>query len=262
MSRTGDERKDSVSIEILSECGAMSIYCQRQTEPSCPFPWTRGRAKINTLMPKHFVVIDPAVVKPEIAAFNRMAKSSPLPLTVHFPSLFGTHTLSDDINDIAGVIVMGSKASVNEKLPWQTELGEWLKKIWEKQIPTLGFCYGHQLIGFLHGATVGPAFAKKIKKVGFREVTFSSNNLIGEGTCGKLYYSHEEAVLTVPAGMHVFGKSGEVAVEALEHDRLPIWSLQTHPETICVKEGVARTPNDLAFGHSIVDAFLLKCRNG
>lgn len=213
-------------------------------------------------MAKHLVVIDPAVVKPEIGAFNRMAKSSPLPLTVHFPALFGTNSLAGDTSDIAGIVVMGSKASVNEGLPWQTELAAWLKALWQKNTPTLGICYGHQLIGHLHGATVGHAFADKSKKVGFREVKFTANQLIGEGKRGHLYYSHEEAVLTVPSSMHVFAHSGEVAVEALEHDRLPIWSFQTHPEAVCVKEGIARTTDDLAFGHSIVDAFLLKCRNG
>lgn len=212
-------------------------------------------------MTKHIVVIDPAVVKPELSAFNRIVGGGRMPLTYHLPALFGTHSLKMETGGIAGIIIFGSKASVNENLEWQRELADWLRPLWAESIPTLGICYGHQLIGYLHGAKVGHAFSDKKKRAGFREVLFGTNRLFENRPKGSLYYSHEEAVLTVPEEMKPFASSAEVAVEGLEHKTRPIWSLQTHPETMCVNDGVRRHPNDLVFGHAIVDSFLLKCQN-
>jgi len=204
----------------------------------------------------HIVVVDPAVVKPELSAFNRMAVKSPFPLTFHLPALFGSHTLMHDTEAVRGIIILGSKASVHEKHAWQTDIAHWLRARWEAKVPTLGICYGHQLIAHLFGGKVGHAFPDKAKHVGFRTVALRPNRLWDLPKEGNLYYSHEEAVLDVPAGMSVLATSSSVEVEGLEHRDLPVWSLQTHPETVSVKEGVPRTHNDLAFGHQLVDEFL------
>lgn len=212
-------------------------------------------------MTKHIVVVDPAVLKPELFAFNRMAGASRIPLTFHLPAMFGAHSLQADNVGVAGVVILGSKASVNEKPEWQQALANWIRPLWAVGVPTLGICYGHQLIGHLHGAKVGYAFEDKLKRVGFREVAFTENRLLNSQPKGHLYYSHEEAVLSVPSEMTVFASSADLAIEGLEHKTLPIWSLQTHPETTCVNEGVRRNHNDLVFGHSIIDAFITKCQS-
>lgn len=207
-------------------------------------------------MTAHIVVIDPAVMKPELSAFNRMAINSPLPLTLHLPALYGTTTLLRDNKDVRGVVILGSKASVTENFEWQSVVSGWLKERWAQKIPTLGFCYGHQLIAHLFGGKVGFAFPDKSKRVGFRKVTLKPNRLWNLPKEGCLYFSHEETVLDVPSNMNLLATSADVPVEGLEHRELPVWSLQTHPETVCVQDGVARQDGDLDFGHSLVNAFL------
>jgi len=207
-------------------------------------------------MTAHIVVVDPAVMKPELSAFNRMAMNSPLPLTLHLPALYGTGSLLRDNKDVRGVVILGSKASVNETHEWQDVLKLWLKERWSHKIPTIGFCYGHQLIAHLFGGKVSHAFPDKSKRVGFRKVAIKPNRLWDLPKEGPLYYSHEETVLDVPPNMNLLATSDHVTVEGLEHRDLPVWSLQTHPETVCVNEAVECKDGDLDFGHSLVNAFL------
>ncbi len=205
---------------------------------------------------RHIAIIDPAVVTPELGAFNRMVRASPLPLTFHLPALFGTASLrGEETKGLAGIIVLGSRASVHQNLVWQQELESWLHARWQESVPTFGICYGHQLIAHILGGKVGFAFPDNAKRVGFRKVEFQPNRLQETPTHGRLYYSHEEVVLIAPKEMRVLATSSEVAIEGLEHHTKPIWSLQTHPETVSVNGNVPTQPGDLDFGHSLVESF-------
>jgi len=207
-------------------------------------------------------VIDPAVRRPELEAFNRMAATSALPLTYHLPALHGHDSLHHSADDPAGIVVLGSLSSVNDGLDWQKTMNEWLRARMEKGVPTLGICYGHQLIAHLHGAKVGYAFADQTKHVGLRKIRLAPNELWGEGGReGAVAVSHCEEVKECPSGFAVVGHSPEVKIEALAHSRLPLWSFQCHPEATPAffrNRGIDDPTNGecLKFGHSLVQAFL------
>ena len=209
----------------------------------------------------HIAVVDPAMRIPELDCFNRMSRSSPVPLTYHLPALFGTDSLGAVEGDLLGVIVLGSGASVNEDHPWQTRLRSWLRPRIEAGVPMLGLCYGHQLLATLLGGEVGQAFSDAHKAQGLRRVRLRDNPLWGEAREGTLLVSHREAVIRVPADTDVVGTSDDLAVEALAHRSLPIWSFQAHPEAtpeFASNNGVPfdGPPEVLGFGHGIVDRFL------
>ena len=209
----------------------------------------------------HVSVIDPAMRIPELDCFNRMSRRSRVPLTYHLPALFGTASLDTAGDDLRGVIVLGSGASVNQDHAWQQALRAWLRPRIDAGVPMLGLCYGHQLLASILGGRVGWAFPERRKASGFRNVQLSDDRLWGPARDGRLLVSHSEAVLDVPADCTVVGTSEICPVEALAHRSLPVWSFQAHPEAtpaFAANNDVpfVEPPEILAFGHSLVDAFL------
>jgi len=212
-------------------------------------------------MRAHLAVIDPGVRVPELDCYNRMSRRSRLPTTYHMPALFGLDSLIRAEDGIAGVVVLGSGASVHDPLPWQDALSAWLRPRMTGGTPFLGLCYGHQLGAHLLGGEVGYLFPDRAKLVGMREITFDANLLWGEAVAGRLMVSHRETVVRVPEGCDVVATSPEVAVEAFAHRELPIWGFQAHPEATPSFAQNNNVPFDedpavLGFGHGLVDGFL------
>lgn len=215
----------------------------------------------------HIVVIDPAVRKAETDCFNHLVGFSPLPLTYHLPALTGMKSLEREKENIKGFIIFGSESSVNDRLPWQAPLEAWLMEKLQKATPTLGFCYGHQMLAHMFGGKITFHSKDKSKHVGFREINLGTDPLWGEALVGKLYVRHNEIVSEAPESMSVVAKSSAVAVDGLKHKTLPIWSFQAHPEAtsdftgLPAEHGSATRARegDFNFGYSLIKRFLEFC---
>lgn len=212
--------------------------------------------------PRYIVVLDPAVRRPELEAFNRMSAASAVPFHYHLPCLFGMASVHTASPSPDAIIILGSLASVNDSNDWQKEMNDWLLDQWKRDVPTLGICYGHQLVAHLHGGKVGFAFEDQTKHVGLRRIRLAPNPLWRDQALeGKVAVSHCEEVKVVPPELKVVGESPEVKVEALAHGKKPIWSFQSHPEattSFFKNRGMHDETNGqcLHFGHSLVQAFL------
>lgn len=210
---------------------------------------------------KHIAIIDPAVRTPELDCFNQLSRKSPASLSYHLPALFGMGSLFAIEPYLSGLIILGSASSVNDQTEWQTSLENWLKNQLLSRKPTFGFCYGHQMIAHLFGGKVDFLFPDKHKLQGFREVQLSPNILWQQQSLkGSLYVSHREAVTTCPNEMEIVGRSAEVQIDALVHKRLPIWSLQAHPEAtpeFLKNMGDERSlaPDQFSFGAKLIQHF-------
>lgn len=213
-------------------------------------------------MKPHVVVIDPALKRPELEALATISALSSLPVSYHLPALYGMDSLTPISKDsCAGLIVLGSLASVNEALDWQTQLSKWLKPKMDSAVPTLGICYGHQLIATLFGARVGFVSPLKKRLQGVRKLVLDANALWGgQATQGWVCVSHEETVLGVPLGMESIGHSEEIIHDALTHLTLPIWTFQSHPEATPAFFQLRGLPmpsvNPFSFGHDLLKRFL------
>lgn len=210
----------------------------------------------------HLMVIDPAVRKPELAAYNWLARRSSLPSSYHLPALHGMKSLEkESVETIAGIVIFGSLSSVNERTEWQKQLEKWLLPVLEKKIPTFGICYGHQMLAHMFGGKVKYAFEDQKKHLGTREVSFTAESLLGKAGSGHLCVSHNEVVYESGTEMTVVGKSQDIEIDALRHRTLPIWSVQPHPEAGCdfLKirgDTKSLDEKELAFGYELIGAFL------
>lgn len=176
-------------------------------------------------------VIDPAILRPELESFNWIARNSALPTTYHLPALFGMASIEEVQLHPRGILVLGSASSVHDGLPWQEPLHRWVKQKIGLGVPTLGICYGHQLIAHLHGGVVEFRKPDRSKRTGFHSVSLKPNRLWNDrALVGELAFSHNEIVTQCPNDFEVTASSDEVPIEGLAHQTHPVWSFQAHPE--------------------------------
>ena len=210
------------------------------------------------------MVIDPAVLKPAIESFNRIANVAPYPVTYHLPALYGTNSLNMFNHDVRGIIVLGSAASVNDDNKWQQDISDIMIDASANCIPVLGLCYGHQLIGHIYGGKVEPLWSGE-KKQGERIVRLKKSNIWGEPSTGPLLYSHQDGITEVPPDFEIIADSDLVSTDAIASKSEPVWGFQTHLEAtqafvdehnLPVKDAM----ESFKFGHSLLDKFILSLK--
>lgn len=175
------------------------------------------------------VVIDPGVHTPEIDTFNLISSLSPIPCTYHLPAMFGFATLPDNLSAVAGVIVLGSAASVYDNLPWQRPLEAFVASVIDRGIPVLGCCYGLQMLAYMFGGRVGYVREAKDKLKGVRRISILNNSVWSAGE-REVIVTHSEMVTELPKDFAILATSSEVRVEAMRHRRQSIFGFQCHPE--------------------------------
>ena len=211
------------------------------------------------------MIIDPAVVTPSIESFNRISTVAPYNVTYHLPALYGTETILNTYDkNILGVIVLGSATSVNDKNKWQNEIEKILLNAAEINVPILGLCYGHQLIGKIFGGEVGPLWHGEIKR-GNRKVDIKKSPMWGSANSGELLYSHQDVVTKAPPNFDILASSKMVDIEAIQAKNKPIWGFQAHLEATEAFVKEHNLNNESAkkcfiFGHRLLDTFIMSLK--
>ncbi len=114
-----------------------------------------------------------------------------------------------------------------------------------KGIPTLGICYGQQLMAHKLGGTVKRSANSEYGSRHLQETEPSS--LVGGMACKEVWMSHGDSVLKVPPGFIVTAATDTCAVAAMENVGGKQFAVQFHIE-------VTHTPE----GRSILKKFLLE----
>ena len=132
---------------------------------------------------------------------------------------------ADDIEDVVGVILSGAPLLVTEidPAPYIDKLS-WIKTC---EIPVLGICFGHQIIGLMHGA-----FATRMREdrdwqiIEAYEECPLFNRLPNEI---EMMQDHCETI-SIPAGFELIASSDACVNEVMQHKTKPIFGVQFHPE--------------------------------
>lgn len=122
------------------------------------------------------------------------------------------------------------------------------------KIPLLGVCLGHQAIGQVFGARVVKAHEIKHGKT---SAIFHNNKglftHLPQGFSVTRYHSLVLAPNTIPSCLTVTAwcltEDNQQEIMSFSHERLPIWGVQFHPESLLTEHG-----------HAILDAFLTLSR--
>lgn len=215
--------------------------------------------------PKEVFCIDPGLQTVDTQACSEIASLDPsLGFSHHLPATHGMGSILKREKEVSikALLVLGSVASVHANAPWQADLNPWLFGKIKSGLPTLGICYGHQLIAKLFGGEVGYLNKDKRKFFGFRTFKLLPNCPLSLPFKEvEVVASHEEVVTKLPSEFEVFGESDQVPIEAFYHKSLPIVSFQTHPEAredFCKERSISLEGRKDPFsgGRAIISSFM------
>lgn len=131
----------------------------------------------------------------------------------------------------AAIILSGGPASVYEKGSPQLDAG-----ILELGIPTLGICYGFQVLAQALGGTVDQTGKREYGATDL-EVSASGTLLAGQPDLQVCWMSHGDQVIAAPAGFDVLASTNTTPVAAFESKSKRIYGVQWHPEVKHSQQG-------------------------
>lgn len=137
---------------------------------------------------------------------------------------------------IERIIISGGPKSVYEEEPnVGTMICEKLKND-EIRLPTLGICYGHQMLAHVFGGKVEKG---KSAEYGVGEIEVDDEDILFKDVPEKFkaWVSHYDQVTGVPGGFVPLAHSEVCPVEAMRHSEKNIFGVQFHPEVWHTENG-------------------------
>jgi GMP synthase (glutamine-hydrolysing) len=133
---------------------------------------------------------------------------------------------------VRGVVITGSHSMVTEHLDWSERTARWLKGAVARGIPTLGICFGHQLLAYALGGEVGSnphGLEYGTCDVALHEPAREDILLGGLPRSIRVHFCHAQSVLRLPADavrLASNAKGDNQAFRLGDH----VWGVQFHPE--------------------------------
>src|SRR6185437_11061395 len=130
----------------------------------------------------------------------------------------------------AALILSGGPASVYAEGAPRVD-----PSLFELGVPTLGICYGAQLLALELGGRVDRTGTSEF---GRTELTASGGELFtGLDSEQTVWMSHRDTVVQPPAGARVVAASPATPVAAFEDDQRRLYGVQFHPEVVHTPQG-------------------------
>ena len=130
-----------------------------------------------------------------------------------------------------GVILSGGPNSVTESFTPRVP-----QVIFDLSVPVLGICYGMQTLAEQMG---GHVVSVDQKEFGHSSLDVVSNSKIFEGINKKLnvWMSHGDQVQDLPDNFNLIASTSTAQIAVMEHESLPIYGIQFHPEVTHTEQG-------------------------
>ncbi len=136
---------------------------------------------------------------------------------------------ADVIDFFDAYILSGGPASAPD-MP-KSQAHRVMQMVWENksQKPVLGICLGQQLMAHVLGGTIGKGASAEY---GVSEILVDDASSVLEGMPPKFqaWVSHFDEVKKMPAGFRSLAHSDTCKIEAMVHEKLPLYGVQFHPE--------------------------------
>jgi len=139
-----------------------------------------------------------------------------------------------DSQNWTAVIVTGSAYMITEHLVWMNQTQQWLAKAFEAGVPTLGVCFGHQLIADMLGGQVG--YNSLGRHMGISRFTLNQagqqDPILGSLSPSHTFntlVSHQQHVISLPDHVTLLGSCDQDSNHAFRY-KTHVWGVQFHPE--------------------------------
>lgn len=138
-----------------------------------------------------------------------------------------------------GIILSGGPASV-----WAKEAPKPDSKLFDFPAPTLGICYGMQLMGQMLGGEVSKASHREFGKA---QVQVEDPDSLFEGLPAQqiCWMSHGDYVTKLPPGFKTIARTANTPIAAMANRSLKKFGVQFHPEVVHTPQGKAIIRNFL-----------------
>jgi GMP synthase (glutamine-hydrolysing) len=130
-----------------------------------------------------------------------------------------------DLNNKKGIIISGAPLLITEMdISAYLEKTSWLTTI---EIPVLGICFGHQLIGITFGA-----FGSRMREDrDWQTIEVYEPSILFEKLPNEIEMMEDHCEsISIPPNFKLIASSDVCVNEAMQHNTLPLFGVQFHPE--------------------------------
>jgi len=134
-----------------------------------------------------------------------------------------------DVRELGALVITGSPESVASRAPWILEAERAVASVVEAGIPTLGICFGHQLLGQALGGLVEPN--PRGREMGSVELAVLAEDPLLAAGVGEPFVanmSHRDSVTRLPPRARVLASTEREPHAAVRFELA--WGVQFHPE--------------------------------
>ena len=142
----------------------------------------------------------------------------------------------EDLDEVEGYLISGSSASVYEDKAWIRRLGEFVKILVQRKKPTVGICFGHQLVAHVLGGKTEKASVGWNIGTHTHSLNEEGEQLVGDHDGFQLLFSHQDQVVKPADGSITLASLGNCPI-AMSRIGDHLLTIQGHPE---FEKGYAR----------------------
>jgi GMP synthase-like glutamine amidotransferase len=200
----------------------------------------------------HITIIETGLLDEESRArygtfpemFERLIGAEDKSITFDVISVISGKALPDP-DTLRAILITGSSAGVYDKLDWIPPLEDFVRAAYARRIPTVGVCFGHQLMAQALGGIVRKS--EKGWGIGRHVYDIAAGNGIIDGERIAVAASHQDQVIEPPAGARTILSSSFTEYAGLLYGNGAAFSVQPHPE---FDTGFAYVCCELREGHA------------